>query len=103
MADASMTPRRRAVAIVEEECKAAGVSVIALQSTTKAAPLVALRGTITLRLHNELGYSADQIGALVGRDRTTVLCYLVPGLKARKSEAARASYHGLKAVREALS
>jgi predicted transcriptional regulator len=89
--------------IVEDECAAAGISVVALHSRVKAGPYVALRTKITLRLHNELGYSAGQIADLVGRNRTSVLCYLMPDLKARKSEAARASYHGRKAVREALA
>ncbi len=103
MSDQPLTPRAHAANIVDAECAKAGLTRIALQSEVQAHPYLEARRRIALRLHNELGYSAAQIAPLIGRERSTVLCYLHPDLRARKNAQARAGHYGLKAVREALA
>lgn len=100
MLDQPLTPRAQAMSIIETECAQAGLTRMALQSDVQAHPYLEARRRIALRLHNELGYSAAQIAPLVGRERTTVLCYLHPVMRARKNSYVRARRYGLQAVRE---
>lgn len=82
----TLTPTGRWRKILRETVEETGVSFEQMCAITRNQKVVTARRVAAFRLRNEAGWSFPKIGALFGRDHTSVLNWLNPKAQRRKND-----------------